>query len=334
MPSAHGTSAAASFSPPARRAGVALVDLRDRLVALHGLHTAHVRRRKRSDPPPLGVDSSVLPHQDDGYVVGLVRRSRVGGNHRQGYGHEHLCPIRDARISDRPSAARRASDVRDHLLGPAADGAFQLDAIRRLAANDAVELSTTQWTPFVLSLEELPDDGDPRRLWRAEVPIRIDRAGARTTDETLWLRPLISGVAFDQSAAALKERLVSYNQPPALATFLVPEPPSRLSAFVSGRELQPFEIDDEGLVRLQVTFRSDDRRGRRGPSVCRSGSNLFDRSIGIASGTTPTRSRMRPINCYCRTRRRTATWRLNCSNESSSCGPMMLTRRTTTPGLS
>ena len=117
----------------------------------------------------------------------------------------------------------------------------EIEPIRRLATNDAIELSTTQWTPFVLSLQELPGDDNPRRLWRAEVPIRINRAGARTTDQDLRLRPLISGVAFDQSAAALKERLVSYNQPPALATFLVPEPPSRLSAFVSGRELQPFE---------------------------------------------------------------------------------------------
>src|SRR5688500_539454 len=75
----------------------------------------------------------------------------------------------------------------------------------------------------------------------------------------MWCLPLITSVAFDQSAAAFKERLVSYNQPPGLSTFLVPEPPSRLSAYVSGRELQPFEIDDEGLVRLQVTFRSDDR---------------------------------------------------------------------------
>jgi hypothetical protein len=140
----------------------------------------------------------------------------------------------------------------------ASHGEFQLDAIRRLAANDAIEPSHTQWTPFILVLEELPADGETTRIWRAELPVRVAGAKLKPSEATLWLRPLIAGVAFDQSAAALKERLISYTPPPERATFLVPEPPAQVSAYVRGRELQGFEIDGEGLVRLQVTFRSKD----------------------------------------------------------------------------
>jgi hypothetical protein len=147
----------------------------------------------------------------------------------------------------------------------AVSGNFELHAIRHLEPGDTIEPSTVKWTPFVLRLEELPADGEATRIWRAELPVVIRRGGPRPASATLWLRPLLAGAAFDVSAGALKERLITFAKPQLPGTFIMPEPPAKASAYYLGPDMQPFDIDDQGRARLLVTHRDAQTDPRRSP---------------------------------------------------------------------